>query len=97
MPRVKYFAVSNIETVEQIQSIMNRLEDVEFVPKIETVAGVAGMEDMIKAGIKTFMLDKEDLYTDVKQDSERFNELVEDARSYGDRARVLELKGVIFD
>lgn len=97
LPEVLYFAVSNCESVERINEIREQLWDVEFVPKIETVAGVAGMDEMIKAGIKTFMLDKEDLYTDVQGDADRFEELVNEARGYSDRAKILELKGVIFD
>lgn len=97
LPQVKYFAVSNCEDIEKITGIMNQLDGVEFVPKIETTVGVANMGDMIEAGIKTFMLDKEDLYTDVKCDTDRFTALVEEARSYNNVAKVLELKGVIFD
>ena len=92
---IKYFAVSNIETVEQIDAIRNRLGDIEFVPKIETKKGVLNLDEIIDAGIKTIMLDKEDLYTDVNANQDEFNELVEIARSKD--IKVLELKGVIFD
>jgi len=94
LPKVKYFAVSNCEDVNKIDEIRSQI-DVEFVPKIETLNGVKNMMAMVGSGIKTFMLDKEDLYTDVKCDSATFTALVEEARKTP--AKVLELKGVIFD
>ena len=92
--KVKYFAVSNIETAEDCELMIDSLGDVEFVPKIETEIGVNNMAKMIKAGVKTMMLDKEDLYTDVNCNSKKYNKLIGKARSYP--VKLLELQGVVF-
>lgn len=93
-PNVKYFAVSNCEDVWKLKGIINELpKHIEFVPKIETEIGVNNMSDMEAIGIKTFMLDKEDLYTDVKGDVDKYNKLVEQARTHNG---VIELQGVVF-
>lgn len=90
---VKYFAVSNCEDVWKMKGIINELpKTVEFVPKIETEIGVNNMSEMEAIGIKTFMLDKEDLYTDVKGDADKYNLLVEEARKHN----IIELQGVVF-
>jgi len=88
---VKYFAVSNCENTKDMQEIMKEI-DVEFIPKIETKLGIKNMQKMVDIGIKTFMLDKEDLYVDVNCDSKRYSELVEEARKFN----IIELQGVVF-
>ena len=93
-PRVKYFAVSNIERAEDVRHIMDSLGDVEFIPKIETKVGVKNLKAILAEGVKTIMLDKEDLYTDVDCNSTLYNQLIAEARSAN--CKVLELKGVIF-
>jgi hypothetical protein len=93
---VKYFAISNAEDIYELSEIMS-LVNCEVVPKIETETGVNNINSMIEdIGIKTIMLDKEDLYTNCKMDSEKYNKLVMKAREYGSRIKVLELQGVIF-
>lgn len=94
--KVKYFAISNSEDIYELSEIKS-LINCELVPKIETEQGVMNMNSMIEdTGIKTFMLDKEDLYTNCKMDSEKYNELVMKAREYGSKVKVLELQGVVF-
>lgn len=99
-PRVKYFAVSNVEDPEAIHAIQTRLPaHIGIVPKIETRKGVLYLEEIIKKiGAKYIMLDKEDLYVDVERDAALFEELIELARIKTTRAgaEVLELQGVIF-
>ena len=90
--KVKYFAMSNCENVRDIQEVMLKTP-AEFVPKIETKLGVKNMGKMKEIGIKHFMLDKEDLWTDVHCDSKKFNELVNEARTH---KGVMELQGVVF-
>jgi hypothetical protein len=92
--KVKYFAVSNCEDVWKIKGIIRELPDwVEFVPKIETETGVSNMGEMKKIGIKSFMLDKEDLYSSVGCDNDRYLKLVKQARKH---KGVMELQGVVF-
>ena len=92
--KVLYFAVSNIETAIECNGMMELLEDVEFIPKIETEVGVRNLKEIIGTGVKTIMLDKEDLFSDVGCNSNFFNELVEEVR--GHDVKILELQGVIF-
>lgn len=71
---------------------------VEFVPKIETETGVNNMSDMESIGIKTFMLDAEDLWTDVRANSNKFESLKLKVINFckdGD-CKLLILRGVIF-
>lgn len=93
-PRVKYFAISNAESIALLKELMETIPGKIIVPKIETVKGVELIPKMIEAGINTLMLDKEDLYTNVKADSELYEILVDKVRKSG--IKVLELQGVIF-
>jgi len=103
---VKYFAVSNAETVNSLQLIKNVLRpNIELVPKVESVLGVHNIEDLVEGlGIKTIMLDKEDLWTDilhgpqVEDANTMFNINVELARDKCKEFNVylLELQGVVF-
>ena len=96
---IKYFAVSNIETVQNIQKIKAQLpERVEFVPKIETRQGVDNINRIIDCNIQTIMLDKEDLYVNVGNDNTEFFTLVDVMRKVCKNLKVtlLELEGVIF-
>lgn len=99
-PRVKYFAVSNVEEPEGIFDIKKRLPGhIEMIPKIETELGVRNLENIaLKTGIRSIMFDKEDLYIDVNRDSGKFDELVGLARNTCKKLGVdiLELHGVVF-
>jgi len=94
---VYYFAVSNAENATKLSEINARLTSaVELVPKIETTKGIENIEKMIAIGIKSIMLDKEDLYTNVKCNTKRYNKWLERIRSYKGRIKILELQGVVF-
>jgi hypothetical protein len=89
---VTYFAFSNA-TLNKVKDIKVKVNCI-LVPKIETEQGVKEVPDMIKEGIKTIMLDKEDLYTAVDCDPIKFNKLLDEVRSY--KVNILELQGVVF-
>lgn len=99
-PRIKYFAVSNVEDAEGILDIKKRLPPhIEMIPKIETARGVLNLENIVHAAkIRSIMFDKEDLYIDVNRDSQKFGELVEFARQKSKNlgVNILELHGVVF-
>lgn len=99
-PNIKYFAVSNIETVKTILEIKAHLpEHVTFVPKIETLEGIKIFGRLVyDCGITICMLDKEDLFTDVNKNNEEFFRCVEHMRKLclGLGIRLLELEGVAF-
>lgn len=88
---VKYFAMSNCENPADIKRIM-KLTPAEVIPKIETKLGVKNMQDMVEVGVKTFMLDKDDLWIDVNCDTKKFLELIEEARKFN----IIEMRGVVF-
>ena len=92
--RVKYFAVSNCD-IEKVIELKDSVDCI-FVPKIETIEGVNDIPRMIEEGIEMIMLDKEDLYTDCKQDSKIYNQALFVARSYKNIIKILELQGVVF-
>jgi len=89
---VTYFAFSNA-TLDKVKSIKGKVNCI-LVPKIETEQGVKEVPNMIELGIKTIMLDKEDLYTAVDCDPNKFNQLLDEVRSY--KVNILELQGVVF-
>lgn len=97
---ILYFAVSNVESVKRVLEIKSHLPNrVQFVPKIETFKGIKQFRHLVhKCGIKTVMLDKEDLYLDVNEDNDEFFNCVEHIRSICTRLKVnlLELEGVVF-
>jgi len=97
---VKWFAVSNASTAERVGSIRRKLPlTIQLVPKIENEAGVYFIEKIVEAAQCThIMLDKEDLFVNVKH-AERYSALVDVLRrkcgAMG--VNVFELAGVIFD
>lgn len=101
-PNVEYFGLTNTTTISQIDECRDTLPfNVKIVPKIESELGVVNVSDicnMLTPYEKYLMLDKEDLYTDVKGDAVRFNTLLSvikrDAQVHD--KEILELKGVIF-
>lgn len=99
-PNIRYFAVSNLENPVDSKKLKEKLPDVTLVPKIETEKGVNNLIDIIISGKTDMaMLDKEDLYVDVNRDSDKFEFLVNKARSecMARGIRLLELQGVIFE
>ena len=92
-PNVKYFAISNAEDVDFLKRL-DLDKNTELIPKIETIKGVHEIPAMIKMGIKTIMLDKEDLYTDCDCDATLYNLLLDEVRK--NDIKILELQGVVF-
>ena len=99
-PNIKYFAVSNIETPSEVKMISSVLpKHVSFVPKIETLEGVINLASIFETGcVNHIMLDAEDLYTDVNNDTELYLQLKERVKNTCKTYNVelLELYGVIF-
>lgn len=97
---VDYFAFSNAEDTAIISEIRSKVPaNVVLVPKIETIKGIANLSEILRAAqTKIIMLDKEDLYTDVKGNQAEFERLVEYCRNKCRKlgATCLELKGVVF-
>lgn len=97
---VKYFAVSNVEDPDTLNSLKTKLRDgIELVPKIETREGIKNLVNILsKTGVKYVMLDKEDLYLDIRRDGKLFESLVELTRQICKQQNVelLELQGVVF-
>jgi hypothetical protein len=93
----KYFAISNAEDPKFLVKIKNQIPmETELVPKIETEEGVINFKNIVnEAGIKTAMLDKEDLYTN---NQKRYELLVDLARLQAKeyKVKLLEMAGVIF-
>lgn len=99
---IKYFGVSNVVNPAQIAEMRTKIPPrVLLIPKIESKAGIDNLEEILKALRKDenhIMLDKEDLYTDLKNHQELFEQYVQLARDKSKRnnINVLELQGVIF-
>lgn len=97
---IKYFAVSNIEDVDNVKTIQANLPSrVEFVPKIETLNGIKNLGTLIyECNLHYIMLDKEDLLIDVDSNNEEFFKCVKHIEGIcaGLRVTLLELQGVTF-
>ena len=97
---IKYFAFSNAEDTNIIELIRQAVpEHITLVPKIETYKGVAFIEHIVKAAkTNVIMLDKEDLYIDLKTDNHQFNSVCKEVIDKCKELSVicLTLKGVIF-
>lgn len=93
--KVKYFAISNAEDIDKIEMIKDMI-NCELVPKIETIKGVEIIDKMIEIGIKTIMLDKDDLWIDTKCNMKIFKEQLIKVREYKKIIKIFELAGVIF-
>ena len=98
--KINYFAFSNAEDSELINEIRKKVPlPVLLVPKIETIKGVNNLNAILRsAKTNIVMLDKEDLYMDVKGNQQEFERLVAQCREQCNNANAtcLELKGVVF-
>ncbi|MCF7907846.1 MAG: hypothetical protein K9L86_03085 [Candidatus Omnitrophica bacterium] len=99
---IKYFGVTNVTAAEQIIEMRKKVpQRVILIPKVESREGIDNLEKILgqlEKGEKFIMLDKEDLYTDLKEHKELFEQYVQLVK---DKCRknnisVLELQGVIF-
>ncbi len=96
---IKYFAISNVENAKKLAKIKESIpSSINLVPKIETRGGVENLGKIIDIGIKFIMLDKEDMYLDLKKDNKRFFKAVDQVRKICKKKNVtlLELEGVVF-
>ena len=103
-PNIKYFAVSNIHSVENLKIYLNTIpKRVIIVPKIESVDGVTNVKQITDAlGInKILMLDHDDLYSSIinsKQPTSKFLECFNNLVDYCDNHNIILLRtiGVVF-
>lgn len=97
---IRYFAISNAESIAKMLDLRALIpSDVVIVPKIETVTGVQLMRELMEALETTVaMLDKEDIYTNVKADSDEYNYHINKARATAKKNGyiLIELEGVVF-
>jgi len=99
-PLVCYFAISNVEKPSDINKLRKKLdENVLLVPKIESVKGIKNIKEIVKVALTdVIMFDKEDLYSDVKQNNQeylKYSKLLRDTCKEIDMG-ILELQGVVF-
>lgn len=92
---VKYFAVSNSEKWGRMRFLRSKVPaHIKIIPKIETALGVANLKKIVNfAKTDTIMLDKTDLFFDVK-DCDIYEKLIKQLRKSG--VKILEQQGVIF-
>ena len=103
-PNIKYFAVSNIHSVEDLKIYLNAIpKHVTIVPKIESVDGVTNVKQITDAlgNNKILMLDHDDLYSSIinsKQPTSKFLECFNNLVDYCDNHNVILLRtiGVVF-
>jgi hypothetical protein len=99
-PQVKYFAISNAEDIGRIKKLRELIPNhIVIVPKLESPFGVERMLPIMKAAkTRIAMLDKEDVYTSVCADQDRYNRIVANARRQAKKAKktLIELEGVVF-
>lgn len=99
---VRYFGATNVQSARTVDHLLKVLPSrVQLVPKIESQAGVDRLEKISAAlpyATKYIMLDKEDLYTDLKSKNPLFIEYLAIVREKAWKLslHVLELAGVIF-
>lgn len=102
---VKYFAISNIEKLEDIKPYMELIPDsITIVPKIESPKGVDNIKEItgcLPVQEKIIMLDHDDLYSNMikaNQQPSKFKEHMENLVGFCDKNEVTILRtiGVIF-
>jgi hypothetical protein len=99
---IKYFALSNVQHPETIDKMLKLIPStIEIVPKIESLIGVKNLGKIVARlpyPKRYIMLDKEDLYTDLKSNNSKLEKCVRGVRQQCKRrhVEVLELAGVIF-
>jgi len=95
---ILYYATSNAESPEYFKKLRTIIpQHITIVPKIETTIGVTKVLEIVEAcNTNTVMLDKEDLYVSVFNNSEKFFDLVNEVRNKCKDINLLELSGVVF-
>ncbi len=104
-PNIEYFAVSNVEKLEDIKLYTELIPNyVTIVPKIESPNGVNNIKeitDCLLGPEKIIMLDHDDLYSNMikeNQPSAKFKEHMEKLVDFCDKNDIIILRtiGVIF-
>ena len=104
-PRIRYFAVSNIENKNDLQPFLEKLPDyINIVPKIESPKAVLNIKeicDSLKTEKKIVMLDHDDLFSSIIHNNEDKNKFQEHIKSLIDFCNVnsislLRTVGVVF-
>ena len=76
-PRIRYFAVSNVENKNDLQPFLDKLPGyVNIVPKIESIKAVINIKnicDSLKTEKKIVMLDHDDLFSSIIRNHEDKN------------------------
>lgn len=99
---IKYFAITDVKNADIIRKMRTVVpKRMRLVPKIESRTGIENLENIfgqMRNNEKYIMLDKEDLYTDLKNNKELFEKYIKlvEEKSYKKNIKVLELQGVIF-
>jgi len=99
---IKYFGMTNVKKAKNIIEMRKKIpERILLIPKIESREGVDNLEEIagqLRKNENYIMLDKEDLYTDLKNHKELFEKYVRLVRDKSKRSniKVIELQGVIF-
>lgn len=99
---IKYFGVSDVRNADVISRMRRKVpKRVQLIPKIESKEGIDNLEEIfsrLRKKERYIMLDKEDLYTDLKHRGKQFERYVKLAKDKCKKSgfTVLELQGVIF-
>ena len=104
-PSIKYFAISNVESISQIKDAYSFLpKSVTLVPKIESILGIKSIDKIagaLREKQKMVMLDHDDLFSNIiseNQTVDYYIQLIDSLVDYCKSAGVglLRTRGVIF-
>ncbi len=101
---IKYFAISNVNSLNDIKKIIDKIPDhVLIVPKIESPEGVLNIKDItsVLGKEKIIMLDHDDLYSNLikkNESPEKFKEYIFNLTEFCQKNNVIMLRtiGVVF-
>ena len=104
-PIIKYFAISNVESISQINEAYSFLpKSITLVPKIESILGIKEINKIssaLREKKRIIMLDHDDLFSNIISKNQTvdyyiqlIDSLVDFCRSEG--VRLLRTRGVIF-
>ena len=104
-PRIRYFAVSNVESKNDLQPFLEKLPDyINIVPKIESPKAVLNIKeicDSLKTEKKIVMLDHDDLFSSIihnNEDKDNFQEYIKKLIDFceDNNISLLRTVGVVF-
>ena len=104
-PRIRYFAVSNVESKNDLQPFLEKLPDyINIVPKIESPKAVLNIKeicDSLKTEKKIVMLDHDDLFSSIihnNEDKDNFQEYIKKLIGFCEENSISLLRtvGVVF-